>query len=71
VGSGGHVSLRAAGADGGSLGAIAFRALEGPLGPLLLNAGERPVHLAGHLRLNHWQGTVRPQFHIRDAAPAE
>jgi single-stranded-DNA-specific exonuclease len=46
---------------------IAFRAMESELGPTLLAKRER-IHLAGHLRIDEWQGEERVQFHIGDAA---
>jgi single-stranded-DNA-specific exonuclease len=46
---------------------IAFRAMESDLGQALLRCAER-VHLAGHLRLDEWQGQERAQLHISDAA---
>jgi single-stranded-DNA-specific exonuclease len=49
---------------------IAFRSAENDLGRLLLqgrNAG--PLHVAGHLRLDSWQGQERVQMTIEDAAP--
>jgi hypothetical protein len=29
-----------------------------------------PLHLAGHLRAEAWNGSVNPSFVISDAAPA-
>lgn len=65
-----HVKLVAAGKSGGRLEAIAFRAAEEPLGAALLGRARdgRPVHLAGHLRLNHWGGRVTVQLTVEDAA---
>ena len=36
----------------------------------LLRAGGAAWHLAGHLRLESWQGSERVQLLIDDAAPA-
>ena len=47
---------------------IAFRAVENGMGELLLNPKGRNLHLAGHLRVDEWQGVERVQFHITDAA---
>ncbi|HEU0117453.1 MAG TPA: single-stranded-DNA-specific exonuclease RecJ [Alphaproteobacteria bacterium] len=47
---------------------IAFRAMEGPLGKALLESKGSNYHLAGHLRLDEWQGVERVQLHISDAA---
>lgn len=63
-----HVRCFIAGADGARLKAIAFRALEGPLGPALLQSGGTPLHLAGHLRPDTWQGRNEVQLLIDDAA---
>jgi single-stranded-DNA-specific exonuclease len=65
-----HLKLALAESGGGRLEAIAFRAMEGPLGALLEAAADRPLHLAGRLDLNHWQGRTTVQFRIEDAAPA-
>jgi single-stranded-DNA-specific exonuclease len=46
---------------------IAFRAMESDLGQALLKRSER-IHLAGHLRIDEWQGEERVQLHISDAA---
>lgn len=49
---------------------IAFRSTENGLGDLLLNSKGQSCHLAGHLRLDEWQGIERVQFHISDGAAA-
>ncbi|MBT4709960.1 MAG: single-stranded-DNA-specific exonuclease RecJ [Alphaproteobacteria bacterium] len=69
----GHVRMilgggRGSGASG--LTAIAFRAADGPLGELLLSSRGVPVHVAGNLRANHWQGTTKPQLIVHDGALA-
>jgi len=58
------------GEGGGRLKAVCFRAKEGPLAELLLNSRGVPVHLAGVLRAEHWNGSVTPGLHLQDAAPA-
>lgn len=55
-------------AGGASLRGIAFRALETPLGELLLKSGDAPVHLAGHIGINRWNGYETVQFQIVDGA---
>jgi single-stranded-DNA-specific exonuclease len=35
-----------------------------------LTQGGPPLHLAGHLRAERWQGRVSAGFFIADAAPA-
>ncbi len=66
----GHVRCFLGGTGGGRLKGIAFRALDGPLGPALLKTAGRPIHLAGKLRLDAWAGRDSVQFIIEDAAPA-
>ena len=59
-----------AGAAGGRLQGIAFRAADTKVGDVLLEAKEtgKPIHIAGQLRLNVWQGTERVDFHVEDVA---
>jgi single-stranded-DNA-specific exonuclease len=56
-------------AQGGSLKAIAFRALESDLGPALLQTAGLPLHVAGRLQIDRWNGREGVQFVIEDAAP--
>ena len=63
-----HVRCFIGGEDGGRIKGIAFRCMETPLGEALLNSGGIPLHLAGHLQLNRWQGREEPQLIIDDAA---
>lgn len=65
-----HVRLRLVGGDGTRLDAIAFRIGDMPLGKALLNARGSRIHVAGRLRADEWQGRVRVQLQIEDAAPA-
>lgn len=65
-----HLSCTLIGPAGGRLRAIAFRAAETPLGDALRAGGGAPLHLAGLLRLDEWQGREKLDFHIEDAAPA-
>ena len=67
---GAHVKLRLAGGDATVLDAIAFRAVGTPLGEGLLGARGRTLHVAGRLRQNDWNGRIRVQLEIEDAAPA-
>lgn len=69
VGAGGHVRATLSSGDRARLGAIAFRAAGTPLGEALLAArGDTPLHIAGTLAFDHWQGRERVQLRIRDAA---
>jgi single-stranded-DNA-specific exonuclease len=68
---GAHLRLALAdGAGAGRLKAMAFRSLDGALGPALLAGKGRGFHLAGHLRVDRWQGREGVQLHVDDAAPA-
>ena len=66
----GHVRIRLRGADGGQLGGIAFRAADTALGEGLLHSRGAPLHVAGYLRADNWNGQRRVQFQVEDAAPA-
>jgi single-stranded-DNA-specific exonuclease len=65
-----HVQLQLADAAGGPrLKGIAFRCADQPLGQTLLNArGDRPIHIAGRLRKDSWQGVDRVQLMVDDVA---
>ena len=65
-----HVRCTLTGGDGSRVKAIAFRALEGALGPALLKAGGTPVHLAGHLRADDFRGGDAVQLIVDDLAMA-
>ncbi len=58
------------GEGGGRLKVLLFRAKEGPLAEALSRAGAAPLHLAGYLRAETWQGRVSAGFFVTDAAPA-
>lgn len=63
-----HVRCVMTGADGGRISGIAFRAVQTALAPVLLQSKGRPVHIAASLKAEEWQGQVRVQAMIRDAA---
>jgi single-stranded-DNA-specific exonuclease len=65
-----HVRAILAGPDGQRLKAIAFRSLDGGLGQALLGARNAPLHVAGHLRVDNWQGQTGVQLLLDDAAVA-
>lgn len=65
-----HVSVIVS-QGGASLRGIAFRAMDSDLGLALLSLKGRACHLAGHARLDEWQGARRVQIHIDDAAEGE
>ncbi len=69
VGTGGHVKFTLTADDGAQLKAIAFRAATTALGEALLSAGnDTPLHLAGTLSIDHWQGREEVQLRLLDAA---
>jgi single-stranded-DNA-specific exonuclease len=63
-----HVACQLADIGGARVHAIAFRAAGRPLGHALLAAAGGMLHLAGRVRLDHWQGSLRASFQIEDAA---
>ncbi len=63
-----HVRCILTGEDGGRLKAIAFRAGGRPLGQLLMQRGGLPLHIAGQLRVDRWQGRESVQLIVDDAA---
>ncbi len=65
-----HVSLSVSAGDGAQLRGVAFRAADTQMGQLLLNNQGRPVHLAGTLTADFWQGSRRVQLRLLDAAEA-
>jgi single-stranded-DNA-specific exonuclease len=65
---GDHVRCILTGEDGGRLKAIAFRCADRPLGQLLLQSSGLPLHIAGHIRVDRWQGRESVQMIIDDAA---
>ena len=65
-----HVRCILTGVEGGRLKAIAFRAVGQPLGEMLLRTAGLPLHIAGKLRLDSWQGRDGVQLVIDDAATA-
>jgi single-stranded-DNA-specific exonuclease len=63
------VRLRAG--DGATVNGIAFRAAGQKLGAGLLQNRGRPVHAAGSLAIDRWNGEERVQLRLLDIAPAE
>lgn len=68
VGKGGHISFSLASDDGAKLKAIAFRAAGTALGDTLMRDGDGPLHFAGGLSIDHYQGREQPQFRLIDIA---
>jgi single-stranded-DNA-specific exonuclease len=66
-----HVRVRLRAGDGATVNAIAFRAAGQTLGTALTQSRGRPVHAAGCLAVDRWQGEERVQLRILDIAPAD
>ena len=64
----GHVSCVVKGPLGGSIKAMAFKAVDTELGNKIIKSSGEPFYLAGYLRQNIWQGVKSLQFVIIDAA---
>jgi single-stranded-DNA-specific exonuclease len=64
----GHVAVDLAEAGGGRIAAIAFRAAGTPLGAALMEGRDAPLHVAGRLELDAWNGRRRVKLMIEDAA---
>ena len=65
-----HLRARLRGGDGSTINVIAFRAAGQKLGAALLNNRGRPVHAAGSLAVDRWNGEERVQMRLIDIAPA-
>ena len=64
-----HLRVAIQAGDGSKLEGVAFRAVGGPIGDLLLSAvGGMPLHFAGHLRRDTWGGREKIEFTIEDVA---
>jgi single-stranded-DNA-specific exonuclease len=67
-----HLRVIAAGEDGRSFKAIAFRAAASTLGQTLLHGAKgRRLWLAGRARIDDWGSTPRVELHLEDAAWAD
>ncbi len=63
-----HVRVRLKSGDGAIVNGIAFRSLGQPLGNLLTEQRGQPIHVAGSLAIDRWQGAERVQLRVVDAA---
>ena len=63
-----HVRCALEAGDGSRLDAVAFRAAGQPLGQVLLDTAGLPLHVAGYLRRDTWNGRNRRELVIEDAA---
>ena len=57
--------------DGAIVNAIAFRAAGQKLGEALLAHRGQPLHAAGCLSIDRWQGSERVQLRLLDVASAD
>ena len=63
-----HLRLRFKSGDGSFVNAIAFRSVGQKLGNALLENRGQPLHVAGSLAVDRWQGAERVQFRVLDVA---
>jgi len=63
-----HVRCVLEAGDGARLEAVAFRAAGQPVGETLLGASGLPLHVAGHLRRDTWNGREKRELVIEDVA---
>jgi single-stranded-DNA-specific exonuclease len=63
---GAHVRCVLEAGDGSRLDAVAFRAAGQPVGEALLAAAGLPMHIAGHLRRDTWNGRDKRELVIED-----
>lgn len=67
-----HVRMVAAGPDGRSFKAIAFRAAQTEMGQVLLHGSRgRQLWLAGRARIDDWASKPAAELHVEDAAFAD
>ena len=65
-----HIRVRLRAGDGAMVNAIAFRAIEKPLGRALVENRGNAVHAAGCIAIDRYQGEERVQFRLIDIAVA-
>jgi single-stranded-DNA-specific exonuclease len=63
-----HLRLRFKSGDGAIVNGIAFRAVGQPLGNALAQMRGQPLHVAGSLAVDRWQGAERVQLRVMDVA---
>ena len=64
----GHLKFTFGDGLGARIDAIAFGAMDGPIGPALEGHNGARFHLAGRLEINLWQGRQSVQLRLEDAA---
>ncbi len=67
----GHLKLTFTGGGPGRLDAIAFRANDTGIADAVTRAAGAPIHVAGRLELNRWQGREDVQLKLEDLAATE
>jgi single-stranded-DNA-specific exonuclease len=63
-----HLKLRFKSGDGAIVNGIAFRAVGQRLGQALTANRGQPLHVAGSLAVDRWQGSERVQLRVLDVA---
>ena len=63
-----HLRLRFKSGDGAIINGMAFRAVGQKLGNALLENRGQPLHVAGSLTVDRWQGAERVQLRVTDVA---
>jgi single-stranded-DNA-specific exonuclease len=63
-----HLRVRFKSGDGAIVNGIAFRSVGRPLGDALAQHRGQPLHVAGSLAVDRWQGTERVQLRVLDVA---
>ncbi len=63
-----HLRLRFKSGDGAMVNAMAFRAVGQKLGSALVQNRGQPLHVAGSLAVDRWQGAERVQMRVVDIA---
>lgn len=63
-----HVRCSIQASDGSRMDAIAFRATHSPIGDMLLKSDGRPLHIAGQVKRDTWQGRTKTDVTIDDVA---
>ena len=63
-----HLRLRFKAGDGAIVNGVAFRSIGQKLGNALIGHRGQPLHVAGSLAVDRWQGTERVQLRVLDVA---
>src|ERR1700694_5450483 len=66
-----HLRVRFKSGDGAIVNGIAFRSIGQNLGNALIQNRGQPLHVAGSLAVDRWQGTERVQLRVLDVAVPE